>query len=93
MKGHTGYLRMIGRGPVVEPVSVATAERIRPWWRPGTKWGLLLDEAVALPEPIPMRGAGGVWRITATWNDEFRGAAHPVAELAQEQWRKGRAAR
>jgi hypothetical protein len=57
-----GFVRMLGAS-VGERIDVHLHNRIAPWWRPGTKWGLLLDEAVALSEPIPMRGAGGSWRL------------------------------
>lgn len=66
--------------------------RIRPWWRSGTKWGLLLSDAVLLPEPIPMRGSGGVWRIReATVPSSLGGTwQHDVAGWALAQWRKAR---
>jgi hypothetical protein len=74
------------------PVRPELAARIRPWWR--GPWGWLLEEAVLLPEPIPMRGQQGVWRIppvvapatprpfVSTWTDP--------AGFALEQWRKAR---
>jgi hypothetical protein len=75
------------------------AARIRPWWRSDSKWGLLLTDAVLLPEPIPMRGAGGVWRISGC-DDGYGGP--PTRDFyderryfdawALEQWRKARGA-
>jgi hypothetical protein len=80
-----------------EPIDNETCARIRPWWRSGSKWGLLLSEAVLLPEPIPMRGAGGVWRIPECkrWVgglcvDDLPHHCVP-AKRALEQWRKARA--
>jgi len=78
---------MRGRS-VCDAMGEEQCERIRPWWPLGAKWGLLLDEAVALSEPIPMRGAGGLWRISGGTTD---GNGMNVA-WALEQWRKGRAA-
>lgn len=57
------FHRVQGRSSaIVETLSYEQCQRIAPWWRSGSKWGLLLAEAVLLPEPIPMRGAGGLWR-------------------------------
>lgn len=89
------FERMLGAS-VGEPIHVSVHERVKPWWRhptrwqPGTKWGLLLAEAVLLPESIPMRGAGGVWRIpitpgTVSPSDVLVGAAWALA-----QWQKAR---
>jgi hypothetical protein len=75
------------------------AARIRPWWRSDSKWGLLLTDAVLLPEPIPMRGAGGVWRIPEVPVQTFEPVGANVltftryaAPWALEQWRKARGA-
>ncbi len=88
------YGMALGRaaGALVMPVSEEDSERIRPWWRSGTKWGLLLSEAVLLPEPIPMRGSGGVWHITTENSAPGTGYAAD-ARTALEQWRKARAGR
>lgn len=69
-----------------------TASRIRPWWRSGSKWGLLLTDAVLLPEPIPMRGAGGVWQLKVPGDDGVETWAPDFSEWALEQWRKARGA-
>lgn len=85
------FQRMAGRA-VSDSLPAETCARIRSWWRSGSKWGLLLADAVLLPEPIPMRGAGGVWRIGAgIWAGSGRGCA--PAALALEQWRKARSSR
>lgn len=66
------FQRMAGRS-VSDSMPAELNARIRPWWRSGWKWGLLLAEAVLLQEPIPMRGAGGLWRIHRPWR-KARGA-------------------
>ncbi len=83
------FVRYVGRGAIVDPCDMATNERIRPWWRPGTKWGLYLEpeSAVLLPEPIPMRGSGGVWRIP---NAVLHPPGATLTGWALEQWRKAR---
>jgi hypothetical protein len=86
--GGPSFGRCIGKGAVMELLSQAESKRIEPWWR--GPWGWLLEDAVALPEPIPMRGAGGLWRIPATDAGHGLMLAH---EWALEQWRKGRAER
>lgn len=87
--GHLHELRLdLMRGRcATEPIDDATCARIVPWWRPGARWGLFLSDAVLLPEPIPMKGAGGVWRIPATDSGRGLRLAH---EWALEQWRKAR---
>ena len=90
--GRTGFVLQIGRGAVTGALATEVRQRIEPWWRPGTKWGLLLDEAVALSEPIPMRGAGGLWRITGRISKRMQYPGD-VTAWALEQWRKGRAER
>lgn len=95
----SGLVREFGRGAVTEPLSATLAEQVKPWWRSGSKWGLLLSDAVLLPEPIPMRGAGGVWRLPTSlpWPDghgpDEGTTARAVAGWALEQWRKARASR
>jgi hypothetical protein len=78
---------LIGRS-VPQSLDAATCTTLRPWWRSGSKWGLLLTDAVLLPEPIPMRGAGGVWFIPSS-NPL---APSELAGRALEQWRKARGA-
>jgi hypothetical protein len=67
-------------------------DRIRPWWR--GPWGWLLEEAVLLPEPIPMRGQQGLWRLPqclpgGACVDDPPHECDP-ARWALEQWRKAR---
>ncbi len=75
---------------VSSPLNQATCARIRPWWR--GPWGWLWEEAVLLPEPIPMRGQQGVWRIPADLRMSRDGTIYPngAATWALEQWRKAR---
>lgn len=93
------YLTMGRAGAIHVPMQKSLADRIRPWWR--GPWGWLLEEAVLLPEPIPMRGQQGLWRIPemvrepAGWrrigvDGDGQGAA---AQWALEQWRKARETR
>lgn len=85
------FWRHVGRSKCVgEYVPDELAARIRPWWR--GPWGWLFEEAVLLPEPIPMRGQQGLWRIPdqlRQHGDEFKTAAR----RALEQWRKARETR
>jgi hypothetical protein len=86
------YTLMQGKSVGVE-LPKATALRIEPWWR--GPWGWLLEEAVLLPEPIPMRGQQGLWRISGSFSgpsyDEEVGAwPMTYAAWALEQWRKAR---
>lgn len=92
---HGTYERMLGAavGNTIDPEYSAL---LRPWWRTGSKWGLMLRGAVLLPEPIQMRGAGGVWRLPnrllshpAMGHDRVL----PATGWALEQWRKARASR
>lgn len=95
------FQRMAGRA-VSDSMPAELNARIRTWWRSGSKWGLLLAEAVLLPEPIPMRGAGGVWRIQdreMTCAELHRPSYDAELTLqpmltawALEQWRKARGA-
>lgn len=92
--GH-GLVREVGRGAVVEPLPVALADRIRPWWR--GPWGWLFEEAVLLPEPIPMKGQQGLWRLPEEVRDGRRWGTDgdgngAVAQRALEQWHKARGA-
>jgi hypothetical protein len=80
-----GYEVMRGRS-VGEAVPLATRDRIRPWWR--GPWGWLWEEPLLLPEPIPMRGQQGVWRIGGESSVMFGGSL--AACRALEQWRKAR---
>jgi hypothetical protein len=95
--GGPSFGRCVGRGPILALLDQATSKRIEAWWRSGSKWGLLLAEAVLLPEPIPMRGAGGVWRIPECkrWVGGLCVDDPPhhcvPAKRALEQWRKARA--
>lgn len=89
------FCRLLGRGPAVDPLDMALNGRIRPWWR--GPWGLLIeteeekDKPLLLPEPIPMRGAGGVWRIPdIDCDDHAEMRWIRASEWALEQWRKAR---
>ena len=87
------FERQTGRGPIWDVLTREECARIRPWWRSGTKWGLLLSEAVLLSEPIPMRGSGGVWRIPSMAVPhlaEPHASQRLAADWALEQWRKAR---
>lgn len=50
------------------------------------RFGWVLDNIVALPEPVPVRGKQGLWQLTPREASEvltqIRG--HPVAEIASE---------
>lgn len=85
----TQFEVMVGRS-VARPYPQSKADLLRPWWPPGTKWGLLLSEAVLIPEPIPMRGAGGVWELLVPGDPGVETWAPDFAEWALEQWRKAR---
>lgn len=83
-----------GKGSIYTSLPTRLAERIRPWWR--GPWGWLLEEAVLLPEPIPMRGQQGLWRIPAEMFLMVSG--RPAQQFdprtwALEQWRKARETR
>jgi len=77
-------------------ITEAMRSQVARWWRPGRRWGLVVEDAVLLPEPIPMRGAAGVWRMP---EDRERVAHNGIMRastaglLALEQWRKRRAER
>lgn len=81
------YRVMRGNSVDVTLVDQTLVARIRPWWR--GPWGWLLEEAVLLPEPIPMRGQQGLWRITGGTSD----GNGMNATWALEQWRKARETR
>lgn len=76
----------------------AAALRIEPWWR--GPWGWLFGEVMLLPEPIPMRGQQGLWRIptVAAWVTNYDEDGRfqiderklTASDLALEQWRKAR---
>lgn len=84
-----------GRGAILDPISDDLADRIRPWWR--GPWGWLWsnepgEEPLLLPEPIPMRGQQGLWRLpTIPWGRD--GEASVSGMWALEQWRKARETR
>jgi hypothetical protein len=88
------YHRLNGASKaILDPLPLDLQARIRPWWR--GPWGWLLEEAVLLPEPIPMRGQQGLWRISGSFSgpsyDEEVGAwPMTYAAWALEQWRKAR---
>lgn len=84
VKGHSSL--------IAETLSDERCQEIAPWWRSGSKWGLLLTDAVLLPEPILMRGAGGVWRIVSPEPDGSQGRRPEARDWALEQWRKARGA-
>ncbi len=85
--GGPRFWKHVGRSSSVgEYVSDDLSRRIEPWWR--GPWGWLLEEAVLLPEPIPMRGQQGLWRLPEVQGgDPWRAAA---GVRALEQWRKAR---
>lgn len=89
----TGFEMMHGNA-VGSALGREQNERIRPWWRSGTKWGLLLSEAVLLSEPIPMRGSGGVWRLDRIADPHLQSTDgrwwDSAADWALGQWRKAR---
>jgi len=90
--GYGEFRSILGRGGVTCEVSEDDAAKIRPWVPThGAKWLLFFRDAVLLPEPIPMRGAGGLWRIPfdAAWRPEEEGPA----DFALRQWQKARATR
>lgn len=86
-EGDWALVRMRGRS-VCERLQPDLVSQVRPWWRFGTCYGLLLEDAVLLPEPIPMRGAGGVWRLPF---DRAAPEEGGPADWALEQWRMARA--
>lgn len=89
--GKARWVMMLGRS-AMETLSDDLADRIRPWWR--GPWGWFFEEAVLLPEPIPMRGQQGLWRIpdVGAWTRDGL-SYHPyAAPWALEQWRKARGA-
>lgn len=93
-KGLLDFQRMEGKS-ISGSMPADLCNRIRPWWR--GPWGWLFEEAVLLPEPIPMRGAGGVWRIPEIPVQTFEPVGVNVltftryaAPWALEQWRKAR---
>lgn len=47
------------RGAMREPVVVRGVRD--PWWC--GPWGWCLDDVIALPEPVPCRGAQGLWSL------------------------------
>lgn len=90
------FHRVQGRSSAIaETLSYERCQQIAPWWR--GPWGWLLEEAVLLSEPIPMRGQQGLWKLP-TMLDFNRGP--PIAggmaiimdprAVALEQWRKAR---
>lgn len=87
-KGLLDFQRMEGKS-ISGSMPTALRARIRPWWR--GPWGWLLEDAVALPEPIPMRGAGGLWRLPGVTISGVGVVA--MGPGLVEQWRKGMAER
>lgn len=88
---HLGYgeYRHLLDGGVTAEVPAEDVARIRPWVRPDWKWLLLLRDAAFLPEPIPMRGAGGLWRLTGRISARMQYPGNVVA-WALEQWQRAR---